>query len=186
MAIGSIQISGVNNPLEAAKWGKTPLIQKKAAAASKNAMTDDYVEKLQELARKDAQKGVYMDTEAMQLSHSEFLDRLLGHNASKVKRDSGNTITASVSGLAGGCSADLSSGPMHQGAIIYSPDGEMIASYNSDGGWQSLTTQAENRFLIDSNTVYKQAYDAVRAEIKAAQQRPVTEAVSEATFDIRA
>ena len=46
-----MQISGVNNPLEAAKWGKTPLIQNKAAAAVQNAMTDDFVEKLQEQAR---------------------------------------------------------------------------------------------------------------------------------------
>ena len=35
-----MQISGVNNPLEAAKRGKTPIIQKKAVEASKNAMRD--------------------------------------------------------------------------------------------------------------------------------------------------
>ena len=46
-----MQISGVNNPMKAAKWGKTPLIQKKAVEASKNAMIDDFVKKLQELAR---------------------------------------------------------------------------------------------------------------------------------------
>ncbi len=56
-----MQISGVNNPMKAAKWGKTPLIQKKAVEASKNAMIDDFVKKLQELAREDAQKGVCMD-----------------------------------------------------------------------------------------------------------------------------
>ena len=67
-----MQISGVNNPLEAAKWGKTPVIQKKAAEASKNAMTDDYVEKLVEQARKDAKAGVGMSQEAIQLQHSQM------------------------------------------------------------------------------------------------------------------
>lgn len=55
-----MRIGGVGSPLEAAKWGETPIIKKKAVAASQNAMTDDFVEKLQELARKDAQNGVYM------------------------------------------------------------------------------------------------------------------------------
>ena len=51
-----MRIGGVNSPLEAARWGETPIIKKKAVAASQNAMTDDFVENLQELARKDAQK----------------------------------------------------------------------------------------------------------------------------------
>ena len=67
-----MQISGVNNPLEAAKRGKTPIIQKKAVEASKNAMTDDFVKKLQELARRDAQKGVYMSKEAINLRHAQM------------------------------------------------------------------------------------------------------------------
>ena len=67
-----IQVGGINNPLDAAKWGKTPVIQKKAVEASNRAMTDDFVGKLQELARKDAKKGVYMDKEAMQLRHEQM------------------------------------------------------------------------------------------------------------------
>ena len=51
-----MQIGGVNSLREAARWGETPIIQKKAVEASKNAMTDDFAEKLQELARRDAQK----------------------------------------------------------------------------------------------------------------------------------
>lgn len=67
-----MQIHGVNNPLEAAKWGKTPIIQKKAVEASKNAMTDDFVKKLQELARRDAQKGGGMSQEAIDLCHAQM------------------------------------------------------------------------------------------------------------------
>ena len=215
-----MQLSGVNSPLEAAKWGETPIIKKKAVAASQNAMTDDFVEKLQELARKDAQNGVYMSKEAINLRHAqmgkyvspdrsapiaqmtqelqkaekahkegdptlEFLDRMVAQLKGKERPE---RIVKSFSGLAGGCSGDLHSTPENQVATVYSPDGEMIAGYNtSSGGWMNLTTRAENQFLGDSNTVYKQAWDAARAEINAAaQQRPTTVGANGSTFDVRA
>ena len=215
-----MQLSGVNSPLEAAKWGETPIIKKKAVAASQNAMTDDFVEKLQELARKDAQNGVYMSKEAINLRHAqmgkyvspdrsapiaqmtqelqkaekahkgedptlEFLDRMLAQLKGKGRPE---RIVKSFSGLSGGCSGDLHSTPENQVATVYSPDGEMIAGYNtSSGGWMNLTTRAENQFLGDSNTVYKQAWDAARAEINAAaQQRPTTVGANGSTFDVRA
>lgn len=215
-----MQLSGVNSPLEAAKWGETPIIKKKAAAASQNAMTDDFVEKLQELARKDAQNGVYMSKEAINLRHAqmgkyvspdrsapiaqmtqelqkaekahkgedptlEFLDRMLAQLKGKGRPE---RIVKSFRGLSGGCSGDLHSTPENQVATVYSPDGEQIAHYNtSNGGWMNLTTRAENQFLGDSNTVYKEAWDAARAEINAAaQQRPTTVGANGATFDVRA
>lgn len=54
-----MRIGGINSPLEATRFGETPKIQKKAVEASKNAMTDSYIEQLKEYARKDAQKGIY-------------------------------------------------------------------------------------------------------------------------------
>ena len=54
--------------------------------------------------------------------------------------------------------------------MVYSSDREQIANYNtSSGGWQSLTTRAESQFLRDSNNIYKQVYDAARAEMNAAK-----------------
>lgn len=216
-----MRIGGVSSPLEAAKWGETPIIKKKAVAASQNAMTDDFVEKLQELARKDAQNGVYMSKEAINLRHAqmgkyvspdrsapiaqmsqelkkaaqehkeeqdptlEFLDRMIAQLKGKGKP---SRIVKSFSGLAGGCSGDLHSTPENQVATVYSPDGEQIAHYNtSNGGWMNLTTRAENQFLGDSNTVYKQAWDAARAEIKnGAQKQPVVCKGETSTFDVRA
>ena len=67
-----MQIGGVNSLREAARWGETPIIKKKAVEASKNAMTDDFVKKLQELARRDAQKGIYMSQEAINLRHAQM------------------------------------------------------------------------------------------------------------------
>ena len=214
-----MQLSGVNNPMEAAKWGKTPVIQKKAAEASKNAMTDDFVQKLQELARKDAANGICVGKEYMQLCHSrmeeyispdrsapmaqmsqelqkaarehreqedptlEFLDRMLA----QLKKSQKYRIVRSFSGLEGGCSGDLHSTPENQVATVYSPDGEMIASYNtSSGGWQILTTKAESQFLGDANIVYKQAYDAALAEINAAAQKPMMDQEETSFVDVRA
>ncbi len=215
-----MQIHGVNNPLEAAKWGKTPIIQKKAVEASKNAMTDDFVKKLQELARRDAQKGVGMSQEAIDLRFAqmgkyvspdrsapiaqmtqelqkaekahkegdptlEFLDRMVAQLKGKARPE---RIVKSFSGLAGGCSGDLHSTPENQVATVYSSDGEAIAQYNtSGGGWMNLPTRAENQFLRDSTDIYKQAWDAARAEIKnGAQKQPVACEGETATFDVRA
>ena len=214
-----MQIGGVNSLREAARWGETPIIKKKAVEASKNAMTDDFVKKLQELARRDAQKGGGMSQEAINLCHAqmgkyvspdrsapiaqmtqelqkaerahkeedptlEFLDRMVAQLKAKGRPE---RIVKSFSGLAGGCSGDLHSTSENQIATVYSPDGEEIAQYASDGGWMNLTTKAENQFLGDSNDVYMQAWNAARAEIKnGAQKQPVACEGETATFDVRA
>ena len=214
-----MQISGVNSLREAARWGETPIIKKKAVEASKNAMTDDFVKRLQELARRDAQKGGGMSQEAINLCHAqmgkyvspdrsapiaqmtqelqkaekahkgedptlEFLDRMIAQLKAKGRPE---RIVKSFSGLAGGCSGDLHSTSENQIATVYSPDGEEIAQYASDGGWMNLTTKAENQFLGDSNDVYMQAWNAARAEIKnGAQKQPVACEGETATFDVRA
>ena len=114
----------------------------------------------------------------------EFLDRMIAQLKAKGRPE---RIVKSFSGLAGGCSGDLHSTSENQIATVYSPDGEEIAQYASDGGWMNLTTKAENQFLGDSNDVYKQAWDAARAEIKnGAQKQPVACEGETATFDVRA
>jgi len=115
----------------------------------------------------------------------EFLDRMLAQLKGKGRPE---RIVKSFSGLAGGCSGDLHSTPENQVATVYSPDGEAMAQYNtSGGGWMNLPTRAENQFLRDSTDVYKQAWDAARAEIKnAAQKQPVACEGETATFDVRA
>lgn len=61
-----------NGSREAVKWGETPKIQQKANVTAKNAMTDSYVEQLKEYAKRDAQKGIYMDKEAIQFQRSQM------------------------------------------------------------------------------------------------------------------
>ena len=203
---------------EAAKWGETPQIQKKAGVTAKKAMTDSFVEQLKEYAKKDAQKGVYMDQEAIQLRRSqmsqyvspdrsgmaqanqvlqkvakddgenvllEFLDRMLGINA-KVRKNSDKQTFVTMSGMAGNCSGRVHHNSTGQTAEIYSADGEMIASYNSHGGgWTIQQTKAESKFLQESAMIYKQAFDAARAEINANKQKPTVDRGGTSTFDVQ-
>lgn len=201
---------------EAAKWGETPLIQQKAAVTARNAMTDEYVAKLQEQARKDAQLGVAgTSKEAIQLSHSQmnqlvspdrsamaqadhvlqglaseeeenvllqFLDRMLGINA-KVWHNSDKQTFVTMRGMAGNCSGKVHHNSTGQTAEIYSSDGEMIASYNSNGaGWTIDQTAAEQKFLHESGVLYAQAYKAARAEMQAAAQDPAAAGGETASF----
>ena len=204
---------------EAAKWGETPQIQKKAGVAAQNAMTDSFVEQLKEYAKKDAQKGVYMDQEAIQLRRSqmgqyvspdrsgmaqanqvlqevakddgentllEFLDRMLGINA-KVRKNSDKHTIVTMNGMVGNCSGMVHHHSTGQTAEIYSSDGEMIASYNSNGaGWTIEQTAAETKFLQQSAMVYKQAFDAARAEMANAAQQTAVSSSASASFDVKA
>lgn len=194
---------GASMVSEAAKWGETPLIQQKASVTEKNAMTDEFVAKLQEQARKDAKLGIGMSKEAIQMSHSQmsqyvspdrsamaqanhvleglakeedenvllqFLDRMLGINA-KARHNSDKHTIVTMNGMAGNCSGKVHHHSTGQTAEIYSSDGEMIASYNSNGaGWTIDQTAAETKFLQESGRLYAQTYKAALAEMKSAAQ----------------
>ena len=68
-------------------------------------------------------------------------------------------------------------------AEIYAPNGEMIAAYNSNGGWMEISTEAEYQFLHQADQIYYDAFKEARAEINAAAENPAPEPASEATFD---
>lgn len=217
MQLISTQLNSMSaNYSEAAKWGETPLIQQKATVTAKNAMTDEYVAKLQEQARKDAKLGVGMSEEAIQMQHSQmnqyvspdrsamaqadqvlqrlasaeeenvllqFLDRMLGINA-KVWHNSDKQTFVTMRGMAGNCSGKVHYDPLGQTAEIYSSDGEMIASYNSNGaGWTIDQTAAETKFLQESGILYAQAYKAARAEMKYTAQNPAAARGEAASFN---
>lgn len=197
--------------------GQTSQIQTKAARTAQAAMTDDYVAHIQEMARKDAQKGVYMDREYIQFSNAhktqhvspdrtapmmqasqvmqqaggekdplmQFLDAVLKNISGKAERGPDGRTVVTMNSMAGGCSGYVNSGACGQTAEIYSPDGEMIAGFNSNGGgWTICPTQAENRFLDLSASVYRQAFEEARAEMKA--PREMTGGTEDApVFDVR-
>lgn len=202
---------------EAAKWGQTPQIQQKAAETAKSAMTGSFVEKVKELAKKDAQKGIYMDNKFVQLQHDqmknyvspdrsgamgqatqvlqelkkeddpllELLNNLLRRLSGKVQHSKGHTLV-SLSRMSGNCSAKITSNSGGQTAEIYSPDGEMIAGYNSlGGGWHIVQTKAETKFLGEAASVYAQAFKEAHAKMKVAAQNQVSQSDS-SNIDVRA
>lgn len=70
-------------------------------------------------------------------------------------------------------------------AEIYAPNGEMIAGYNSNGGWTEISTEAEYQFLHQADQIYYDAYKEARAEINAAAKSPAPESAGGAGFDTR-
>ena len=70
-------------------------------------------------------------------------------------------------------------------AEIYAPNGEMIAGYNSNGGWTEVSTEAEYQFLHQADQIYHDAFREAREEINASAKSPAPEPAGEATFDTR-
>lgn len=170
---------------EAAKWGHTSEIQTKANETVREAMTDRYVKRVQALAREDARKGIYMDSEYVQTLHAQM--------KAKVSPDRSGPI-AQVTALAQSAVQDtiqeavaegnreldrlFRQGTKHpprehrggvmESAEIDSADGEMIASYNRyGGGWTIVQSKAETKFFGASDMVYAQAFREARAEMRA-------------------
>lgn len=55
-------------------------------------------------------------------------------------------------------------------STFYNSNGEKIMTCDSDGGVMGFPTKAENKFHSEMNALYEEAYDAARAEMKAAAQ----------------
>ena len=113
----------------------------------------------------------------------QFLDRMLGINA-KVWHNSDQQTFVTMRGMAGNCSGKVHHNSTGQTAEIYSSDGEMIASYNSNGtGWTIDRTEAEEKFLQETGRLYAQTYKAARAEMQAAAQNPAAARGEAASFN---
>ncbi len=173
------------SPSYEAKWGRSPKIQKKAEKTAREAMTEGFQEQIKAHAQRDAKKGIYMDEAYIQMSLDHMRQYVspnrsgliaqtapLLQEAADAKDPLWEAYQRLMDKLSGKeYSVKVQSGRVGQTAEIYSPDGEMIAGYNSLGsGWTTLNTAAENKFLSSAATVYAQAYREARAEMKAAGQ----------------
>ena len=76
-------------------------------------------------------------------------------------------------------------GGLVETAEVYAPNGEMIAAYNSRGGWTEISTEAEYQFLHQADQIYHDAFRAAREELNAASQSPAPEPTGGAVFDTR-
>lgn len=183
-----------NRNREAIKWGETPEIQKKADKTAKNAMSDGFVEQIKEYAKKDAQKGVYMSDDFIQfrLAH---MDKSVSPNRSgpvaqvtTLLQDAAKEYDPRLELLdmmLGKYSVKGRITPTSQTAEIYSPDGEMIAGYNSlGGGWHMVQTEAESKFLGEAASVYAQAFKEARTDMNTTAQKQVPQ-INSSSIDVR-
>jgi hypothetical protein len=172
---------------------------KPITAKVSGALSDEYVEQIKACARKAAADGTNM----VSSGYASMRDAQMGKHVSP---DRGRAISQ-VSAMfknpnlvlhPGENLFDLLSIPftatINRGAMfgttaeIYSQNGEMIAGYRDGGGWTSVPTADESRFQYESNQIYREAYNAAKAEIAAAKQTtaPAANGDAPASFDIKA
>ena len=184
MRIGGLGIS------EATKWGETPEIQRAANKTAPNAMTDGFVGQIKEMAKKDAQKGVYMSDEFGQMRLAQMRKYVSPNRSKPVAQAAAYIQKASnrygtlLARLLGGYSMKAYVGGLHPTAEVYAPNGEMIAAYTTAGTWKEIPTAAEEKFMSEAASAYLEASRAARAEMKSASQ--ATAGGSEAGIDLRA
>ena len=170
----------LNRSTSVNQFGQTSRTKKSTERTVKGAITDGFAEQIKDLARKDAKKGVCMDKEYLQLRDLRMkkyispdrsgpmaqVNSLMKALAQEQKR-----IDAYLDRLFGNCSAKVKGDYIGQTAEIYSPEGEVIASYNSfGGGWTVIPTKAESNFIDEAGAIYMQAFREARAEMKAIPQ----------------
>ena len=176
-----------------AKFEKSPAVKKAAQKEAQAALTDDVVAQIKEHAKKDAQVNVYMQKDYIQMINAHKRQRVSPNRQEAISR----ADLAMKSAAKGTGGSDLLSillnkysmkawlGGLVETAEIYAPNGEMIAGYNSNGGWTEISTEAEYQFLHQADQIYHDAFREARAEINAAAKSPAPEPASEATFDTR-
>ena len=163
----------------AQKTWRTPGIQQKAEQTAQRAMTEGFVKQVQQLAKQDAQRGVYMGSAYRQLQQQQMKQFVSPDRSRPMAQMTALLQQAArqrepmlelLDNLLGHCSGKLHSSPQGQTAQIYAPNGEIIASYNSLGsGWTISQTKAESKFQSAAAVAYLQAFRQARAEINAAQ-----------------
>ena len=176
-----------------AKFEKSPAVIKAAKEEAQAALTDDVVAQIKEHAKKDAQVNVYQQKDYIQMINSHKQQRVSPNRQEAISR----ATLAINSAPKGKGSADLLSmllgeysmkawvGGLVDTAEIYAPNGEMIAGYNSNGGWTEISTEAEYQFLHQADQIYSDAFKEARAEINAAAKSPTPESAGGAGFDTR-
>lgn len=151
-------------------------------------LPDEFVKKIREMAKEGAQKGVYKGDEYIAYMNA-YKKQYISPDRSKLLMGLNNILsnlshitnrfqTFSLMGFR--ANVDFYSGT----AVFYNCNGEKIMGCDSDGDVMEFPTKAEQKFHSEMNALYEEAYDAARAEMKAAAQGQAP--ADTATMDIRA
>lgn len=174
-----------------AKFEKTPAVKRAAKKDATAALTDDVVAQIKEHARRDAQVNVYQQKDYIQMINSHKQQRVSPDRQDAIARANMAMRSASRGGkdllsmLLGKYSMNAWLGGLVDTAEIFAPNGEMIAAYNSNGGWTEISTEAEYQFLNQADQIYYDAFKEAREEINAASNSPAEECGGSASFDAR-
>lgn len=181
-----------------AKFEKTPAVKKAAKEEAQAALTDDVIAQIKEHAKKDAKVNVYMQKDYIKMINMYKQQRVSPDRQEAISRASlaMNSAAKGTSGgdllalLLGKYSMKAWTGGMVTTAEVYAPNGEMIAAYNSSGGWMEISTESEYQFLHQADQIYKEAFTEAREEINAvsknpAAQSPAAENTGGSSFEAR-
>ena len=174
-----------------AKFEKTPAVKRAAKKDATAALTDDVIAQTKEHAKKDAQVNVYMQKDYIKMINSHKQQRVSPNRQEAIARADLAMKSATKGGkdllsmLLGKYSMNAWLGGLVETAEVFAPNGEMIAAYNSNGGWMEISTEAEYQFLHQSAQIYSEAFREAREEINAASKSPAEECGGSASFDAR-
>ena len=176
-----------------AKFEKTPAVKKAAKKEAQAALSDELVAQIKEHAKKDAQVNVYQQKDYIQMINAQKQQKVSPNRQDAISRATFAMNTAAkgtgssnlLSMLLGPYSMKAWIGGLVDTAEIYAPNGEMIAAFNSDGGWTEISTEAEYQFLNQADQIYSEAFDEAHAEINAAAKGSVAESGGGTSFDTR-
>ena len=149
----------------------------KASAKSKWKLTDSLKDKIVELAREDAQSGIYMGDKFMALRRAEV--RKVAPDRAALMRMFDPERSANMKELR---EADerrwrMLFGLPHEAEYrvekngdythIYNENGEEILTYTSGVGWHEKETQAESKVHSALKSAYYEAFHEARKSLKA-------------------
>lgn len=172
---------------------------KPITAKVSGALSDEYVEQIKACARKAAANG----TDMVSSGYASMRDAQMGKHVSPDRSRAISQVSAMLNNpnltlRPGENLFDLLSIPFTatigdgvwfgKTAEIYNANGEMIAGYRESGGWFPVPTADESRFQYESNQIYREAYNAAKAEIAAGKQTaaPAVSGDASASFDVKA
>ena len=199
-------INGIPNPYRIVTTISAPKVKaseeglfKPITAKVSGALSDEYIEQIKTCARKAAAEGTNMVSSGYAAVRDTQMRKFISPDREKaISQVSAALNDRSRVWKYGENLLDLLGIPytasVHKGARYTTSDsfnenGEMIAGYHSDnGGWTSVPTADESRFQYESNQIYREAYNAAKAELAAAQQTaaPAQGSGETAGFDVKA
>lgn len=165
------------------------------ASEKKNtsSLPDGVVKRIQEMAKKDASKGIYMDDEFLAYNR-QYMEKHISPDRSKLiylltpmlmdaQYTNGLPSFFQVPGL-------LFTGKLQVGALtgasmsIYDNNGTEILSYDNRNGWLSHQSKEESKYHSKTAAIYYKAFHEARTEMKAnAAQGGRTDTVAPSNFN---